>query len=201
MARHVILIPAAGAARRMRGGDKLLEPVGGMPLLRRQVLAAAATGAAVLVTVPTPRHPRAQALHGTQATIVPVPDAAEGMAASIRRAVASLPQDARSLTVLPGDMPDIGTDDLKAVLAAFDAAGGAALVRATAQDGTPGHPVTFPPDCFAALAALFGDVGAGAVVRANRDRLRHVPLPGTAALTDLDTPEVWAAWRRANPDA
>ncbi|WP_412506377.1 NTP transferase domain-containing protein, partial [Roseovarius sp. SYSU LYC5161] len=52
MADLVILLPAAGASARMEGPDKLLEPVDGMPLLRRQVLMALATGAPVLVTLP-----------------------------------------------------------------------------------------------------------------------------------------------------
>ena len=34
----LVLIPAAGSSSRMRGGDKLLEPVGGIPLLRRQAM-------------------------------------------------------------------------------------------------------------------------------------------------------------------
>lgn len=44
-----ILILAAGASRRMCGQDKLLQVVDGMPLLRRQVLMAQATGHPVCV--------------------------------------------------------------------------------------------------------------------------------------------------------
>ena len=40
-----ILILAGGASSRMQGRDKLLEDVDGVPLLRKQVLIAAATGA------------------------------------------------------------------------------------------------------------------------------------------------------------
>ena len=39
-----ILIPAAGGSTRMRGRDKLLEDVGGTPLLARQVRVALSTG-------------------------------------------------------------------------------------------------------------------------------------------------------------
>ena len=35
-----ILILASGFARRMRGADKVLQPVGGIPLLRRLAIAA-----------------------------------------------------------------------------------------------------------------------------------------------------------------
>ena len=52
MISPIILIPAAGRSSRMRGRDKLLEQVGGIPLLRLRVEAALATGHQVLVTLP-----------------------------------------------------------------------------------------------------------------------------------------------------
>src|SRR5690606_18764083 len=53
METKAILIPAAGAARRMGGTDKLLEPgAGGASLLRHAAEAAVTTGARVIVTLP-----------------------------------------------------------------------------------------------------------------------------------------------------
>jgi CTP:molybdopterin cytidylyltransferase MocA len=40
-------------------------------------------------------------------------------------------------------------------------------------------------------------VGARAVLRAEQDRLIRVSLAGQRALTDLDTPAAWNAWRAA----
>ena len=59
-----ILLLAAGASSRMRGGDKLLERVDGVPLVRRQVLAALATGCEVVVCLPDSTGPRFAALDG-----------------------------------------------------------------------------------------------------------------------------------------
>ena len=42
---RAILLPAAGASRRMRGRDKLLEGVDGVALLRRSALRARHRGA------------------------------------------------------------------------------------------------------------------------------------------------------------
>ena len=54
-----ILILAAGQSSRMRGRDKLLEEIDGVPLLRRQVDMARAAGlGSVFVTVPEVPHPR-----------------------------------------------------------------------------------------------------------------------------------------------
>ena len=196
-----ILIPAAGASRRMRGRDKLLEPLDGVALLRRQAQRALGTGAHVAITLPDHDHPRAAVLAGLPVQPVAVPDAASGMAASIRRGVAMLPPGMRAIMVLPADMPDLTTADLKQVIGAFDALPQPMLVQATGADGTPGHPVLFPADCLSALLLLSGDEGARRVLRANAHRLRHVTLPGRNALTDLDTPEAWDSWRAENAPA
>lgn len=198
MQNIAILIPAAGASRRMRGADKLLEPVQGAPLLRCQALKALATGGHVAVTVPDHDHPRVAALAGLPVQLVAVPDAANGMSASLRRGIAMLPKGMHAAMILPADMPDLTEADLTTVLTAFRAAPRPMLHQGSAEDGTPGHPVLFPADCFSALLQLQGDHGARDVLKANKHRNRLVPLPGRHALTDLDTPEAWAEWRRQN---
>ncbi|MCC1493346.1 NTP transferase domain-containing protein [Cognatishimia sp. F0-27] len=190
-----ILIPAAGSSRRMRGADKLMEPVEGEPLLRRQAKAALAVGAHVSVTLPDPEHPRMEALRGLSVMPVFVPDADEGMAASLRRGVRLLPDGIRAVMILPADMPDLGQAELQIMLDAFRNASRPMLVQGCADDGTPGHPVLFPADCFPALERVIGDTGARSVLKSNINRLAYVPLPGRAALTDLDTPEAWQDWR------
>jgi CTP:molybdopterin cytidylyltransferase MocA len=190
------LIPAAGASSRMRGRDKLLEPVDGTPLLRRSAEVALAAGLPVCVALPPDRPDRAAALAGLPVQILVVPDAAEGLGATLRAGVAAL-RDAAAILVLLADLPEITAADLGRLVAIHAAAGGddAPILRATASDGTPGHPVLFPAWAFPALAALSGDTGAGPVLAAWRARVQSIPLPGRRAVTDLDTPEAWAAWR------
>lgn len=191
-----ILIPAAGRSSRMRGDDKLLQEVDGLPLLRRQVLRALDTGAHVAVTLPSPDHPRLATLEGLGVQLVFVPDADEGMAASLRRGVAMLPKGVEALMILPADMPELETIDLQRLIDSFRAEPQPTLQQATSEDGQPGHPVMFPADCFHAMQYLTGDQGARQVLQANGHRLRRVALPGERAVTDLDTPEAWAEWRR-----
>lgn len=185
-----ILILAAGQSRRMRGADKLMQPVGPDPLLRVVCDRALATGCPVFAALPGPEHPRAGVLPDG-VTPVWVADAAQGMGRSIAAGVAALPASVQAVMILPGDMPDLTADDLRTMLAGYQ--GG--LLRAVTQDGRPGHPVIFPRDCFADLRTLMGDEGARHVIFANLAQLRTHPLPGQHALTDLDTPEDWAAWR------
>jgi len=188
-----ILILAAGASSRMRGADKLLERLEDQPQIARIARAALATGLPVTVALPPDRPARAAALAGLAVTPVIAADAAGGMAESLKSGLAALPGDAAVLLLL-ADLPEITAEDLRTVLQAA-AAAPQLIYRGTAADGTPGHPVLFPPWARAELAALQGDEGARSLLRRHADRVRPVPLPGRHATTDLDTPEDWAAFR------
>lgn len=186
-----ILIPAAGAARRMRGGDKLLELVDGTPMLRRQARIARNVCPRVIVTLRPDDPARMQALAGLDLTLLPVPDADEGMAASIRAGAAAAQG---ALMILPGDMPELDAADLAVMIAAFDQRPDI-IWRGTSADGRPGHPVIFPHDLRKTLQGLHGDAGARSLLMQEHSRVKLIALPDQHALTDLDTPEAWAAWR------
>lgn len=191
--RVTILILAAGASSRMRGADKLLEPVGGRPLLAERAQAALAAGAPVVVALPVREvaPARWRAVEGLGVTSVAVDDAAAGMAASLRAGIEALPADTSAVLILLADMPEITPADMRALI---DRADGQAILRGAGADGTPGHPVLFPRRDFAALAQVDGDQGAREVLGRERSRVRLVALPAAHALTDLDTPEDWARW-------
>lgn len=176
----------------MRGGDKLMEAVGGMSLLARSAREAAATGLDVIVALSPDRAERQQALSDLPLRQVMVPDAGDGMAASLRAAVRAAPE-AAPLAILLADMPEITAADIATLVAAFEAAGGDSVVRAASEDGRPGQPVIFPARLRAELLALSGDAGGRDILR--REDVVLVRLPGRHAVTDLDTPEDFAAWR------
>ncbi|HCE71744.1 MAG TPA: 4-diphosphocytidyl-2C-methyl-D-erythritol synthase [Ruegeria sp.] len=189
-----ILLLAAGQSRRMGGADKLMQEIDGMPLLRRTALRAIPV-APVIAALPPAPHPRHGALVGLTLDIVEVPDAAEGMNASLRRAVAALPPETPAAMILLADLPDLTESDLNTVRRAVDFSQKNLIWRGATEDGQPGHPVVFHRCLFPQLLALRGDQGAQPLVRDHADRVALVPLPGQHARTDLDTPEAWADWR------
>ena len=191
-----VVLLAAGASTRMRGADKLLQPIEGVPVLRRQAVAMTKLALPVIVTLPPDRPERRAVLAGLNVAIVEVPDAAKAMAASIRAGV-SAAGDVLGLAILPADMPEITAQDMADLLARFAGSGGDSIVQGTAQDGRPGHPVLFPSRLFPALARLTGDSGARTVLRG--ETVVPVALPAQHALTDLDTPEEWQDWAKRNP--
>ncbi|WP_187430992.1 Molybdenum cofactor guanylyltransferase [Roseobacter fucihabitans] len=191
-----IIILAAGQSKRMRGADKLLEEIDGVPLLRRQAnLACSVTLGQVLIALPPPPHPRYQCLDALAVNRIGVPDAVEGMSASIRTAIAALPEDAPAAMLLLGDLPDLTKDDIKNVIEAIDFNKNILIWRGATEDGEPGHPIVFAAELFGALMGITGDEGGQSVVRQAKDRVALIRLPGHRARKDLDTPEDWAAWR------
>jgi CTP:molybdopterin cytidylyltransferase MocA len=185
-----ILLLAAGQSSRMRGADKMHEPVDGRPLLTVMAERAQATGVPVWVTLPAADHPRTSLLPDGAAAVA-VPDAPRGMSASIRDGVRALPEGIDAVMILPADMPEITSADLSQLVTAYR--GG--ILRATTEDGIPGHPVIFPKECFADLQDIQGDQGAKGIIFAYDGRIDLIALPGRHALIDLDTPEAWQEWR------
>lgn len=188
-----ILILAAGSSSRMRGGDKLLELIDGTAQLTRIAKAALATGCPVTVALPPDRPARVACVQGLPLRQVVVPNPDAGMAASLVTGLAALPA-ASPVLLLLADLPDITAEDLNRVLSAW-AKHPDRILRGMGADGTPGHPVGFPPDLRAELLALTGDQGAREVLGRHKSRLLGVALPDSHAITDLDSPEDWAHWR------
>lgn len=194
-----IIVLAAGQSSRMQGADKLMEVVEGLPLLRRQaMIARAATSSQLLIALPPAPHPRYGALEGLDAATVVVHDSAEGMNASLRTAFGTLEGGTDHAMLLLADMPDLTVDDLRTVAKSVTQNQDARVWRGTTSDGVPGHPIVFHHSLFGAFAELTGDSGGKDVIIRAKDHVHLVPLPGNNARLDLDTPEAWAAWRKAN---
>ncbi len=201
----VTFIPAAGASSRMRGRDKLLEPVMGQPVLRRVAeTALAAKLGPVIVGLRPGNRARRKALRNLPVEIVEVPDASDGMSATLRAGArpardaikaaypAGCDNEYFGMLVLLPDMPGIETVDLIALGHAFQSQGGP-FVRAVTKDGRPGHPVIFPDFSLTEFENLGGDKGAASIL--DKVNLLEVPLAGDRAIRDLDTPEDWSTWR------
>jgi molybdenum cofactor cytidylyltransferase len=118
--------------------------------------------------------------------LIPCPDHAEGMGATLRAGVASLPPDSAGVFVFLGDMPQIPPAILPALVAAI---GGGAPAAAPSFEGRRGHPVLFSAALLPQLRALTGDQGAREVLRALGERLTLVEAPDGGVLVDIDRPE------------
>ena len=187
---------AAGASTRF-GAHKLLQPLGGKPLVRLAAEHLLAGGVASLVVV-LGRQPTSvrHALDGLPARFVLNRRYRAGLAGSLRTAVRALPADAGGALVALGDQPDLRKDVVAALLAAFRA--GAGPIVAPDYAGVRGHPVIFARSIFPELLRLQGDEGARRILAADPTRVHLVPFE-FAPPQDVDTPADYARLAGQHP--
>jgi molybdenum cofactor cytidylyltransferase len=70
-----------------------------------------------------------------------------------------------------------------------------ALIAVPTIAGQRGNPVVWSRRFFPELMAVEGDIGARHLIGRYSEAVIEVPLTGTAALTDVDTPEALEAVR------
>jgi CTP:molybdopterin cytidylyltransferase MocA len=188
------LILAAGSGTRM-GGPKAQLLLAGQPLLQRAIQAARTAGCDPVFAVVRDGVDDIALNGGPDVQDAPVrlihnPEAAEGMASSLRRGVAALPPEAEAVLLLTVDQPAVDAALLRDLLAL--AAREPRRPAACAYAGTLGIPAVVPRRLFPDLLALRGDRGAKAILL--REQAAALPFPEGAQ--DLDTPEDLARFRR-----
>jgi molybdenum cofactor cytidylyltransferase len=193
--RIAAVVLAAGRSTRMGGPNKLLEEIGGKPLVRIAVEEALASHAkpVIVVTGHERQHVEA-ALAGLDVRLVHNPDFAEGLGTSLKTGVAAVPSEADGVVVCLGDMPQVTAGLIDRLIAGYDAEKGA-LVVAPTRDGQRGNPVLWSRRFFPDLMAVTGDVGARHVLANYGEAVVEVPVKEAGAFVDVDTPEALIAAR------
>lgn len=185
------LLLAAGSARRMGGANKLLQPVGGVPMLRRAANAALASRCTSTVVVTGFAAEAAQAcLAGLEVSFAHNPEHASGMASSLRRGLQALGPELDAVVVLLADMPGIHGGHIDRLIAAFDPR--QPRIIAPIKDGRRGNPILWPRVYFAEMQGVEGDVGAREVLRRHAAEIETVAFDDDAIFADIDTPEALA---------
>jgi molybdenum cofactor cytidylyltransferase len=100
---------------------------------------------------------------------------------------AAVPTRPDGIMIVLADMPELSTEHLDALVAAFRHSGPGSIVRAVAK-GAPGNPVIVPQVLYGDLQQLGGDVGARSLIKSTGVRVVDVEI-GAAALLAVDTVE------------
>jgi molybdenum cofactor cytidylyltransferase len=179
------VVLAAGPSRRF-GSVKQLVRVAGRPLLHTAVTRAAeVTGNALLVVLGSSAVELAPLLKHSPGSVIVNHEWREGLASSIRAAIARLPAPCTGAMLVLADQAAVTADDLKRLAGTWRKQ--PQSIAAALYSGTIGAPAIFPRTTFRELTELRGDAGARALLRRNADRVVRVPMPSAAI--DLDTPE------------
>ncbi len=179
--RVTAIVLAAGKSSRM-GSNKLLELIGGKPMIRHTVEAIAAsavdrghrgdgprcgTGWAITVR----REDRCSST---------MRNYADGLSTSLKTGLAAI-ADADAALVCLGDMPRVNAATINRLIAAFNPAEHRAIC-VPVFNGKPGNPVLWGARYFDEMKALTGDKGARELIAAYSDEMVEVAMPDDAVL-------------------
>lgn len=172
---------AAGRSSRFGADDKLLAPLGDMPLALHAARTVIELAPARLVAICPDRDGALAELLAEQGfEIWPNPHPGRGLSESLRLGIGAVragPERAALLCL--ADMPFVRLPHLRALLAAFDPE--TAPVVASSREGVPMPPAMFARSTFAVLEGMSGDQGGRTLLAA----AKLVPAPSDE-LADID---------------
>jgi molybdenum cofactor cytidylyltransferase len=180
---------AAGSGSRLGRRPKALLELGGVPLIRRQLIALSGAGVDEVVVV-LGHHAESieAAVREFPVTLARNPSPDDGQASSVRIGLQALGARLDAVIVALADQPLVNAQDIGALIGAYKKRGSAAMVVPRVA-GKPGNPVIFE----AALRDewLAGDVNAAC--RRWRDehpeRVQWFDTDNSRYRVDIDTPE------------
>jgi len=186
--RAVAVVTAAGSAERF-GGKKLLTPIDGEPLLDHTIDALLDGGVSEVIVV-VGKDARAELERDVNAMLDPRvravenPDPSRGMFSSIQAGVAQAQGDA--IVVMPGDMPFVSAETVRAVIAAYER--NPAIVSPRYR-GKRGHPVALPGSLRDEIRAARPGATLHDVIHAHMDMRVDVDTDDPGVVRDIDRPE------------
>ena len=202
MTQHQIgfLFLGAGKSTRMRGRDKLLQKIDGVPLIKRTLNEALKLNFPVFVTIPVNETKRKLIIATTNAVIIEVPDAELGMGHSIATGTFEITKKLNilSLAICPADLPNLNEDSLKKLINYFFKSPEMICRPTQLRNLKFGHPVIFPKKYFEELKLIKGDMGARKILKNNAKFLNSYETDDESYFLDLDTPEDFTNWE-SNP--
>jgi molybdenum cofactor cytidylyltransferase len=195
--RIAALILAAGLSRRFGDGHKLLADLEGKPVIRHVVEAALASSARPVLLVTGHQAEAVCQAAGPGVQAVHNPAYAEGLASSLRAGLSALPPPGSEggldgVLVCLGDMPDVPSETLEKLIAAFNPAEGRAICLPV-HGGKRGNPTLWGLQFLPDLMRLEGDAGARSLFGPHAEWICEVPVETPGILHDYDTPAMLAA--------
>ncbi len=182
------VVLAAGAGTRLGGRPKSLLELGGVPLIRRQLIALSGAGVDEVVVV-LGHHADAieAAVCEFPVTLARNPAPDDGQASSVRTGLAALAGRLDAVIVALADQPLVNAQDFTALIGAFKQRGETSMVVPRVH-GEPGNPVMFEAALRDEWLAGDADAGCRRWRDANPGRVRWFDTDNTRYRLDIDTP-------------
>jgi molybdenum cofactor cytidylyltransferase len=169
--------------------NKLLKPIGGVPMVRRVAGIALESGARPVVVVTGHEAARVtDVLAGLEVITIHNLSYAEGLSASLRVGLNALPGDIDGVLICLGDMPWVEVDVLWALIEAFCQTGTDAICVPVSK-GRRGNPVLWGSAYFPEITTMSGDRGAKPLMAQHEGCVVEVEVMTESIFEDLDEPQ------------
>mgnify|MGYP006205862393 CR=1 FL=1 len=181
---------AAGSASRMGNKPKCLLELGGVPLIRRQLIALSGAGVDELVVVLGHHAERiALAVQEFPVTVVHNPDPDAGQVSSLRIGLQALSPKIDTVLVALADQPLINSQDINDLIGAYKKRPTGAQVVQPEVNGQPGNPVMFSGEVREQILAGEARLGCKQWQAAHPEQVHRWATTNQRYRTDVDTPE------------
>ena len=185
---------AAGSASRMGHRPKCLLELGGVPLIRRQLIALSGAGVDELVVVLGHYSERIeQVVQDFPVTLVRNPDPEAGQISSLRLGLQALSPKLDAALVALADQPLINSQDINDLIGAYKKRPEGTQVVQPTMDGLPGNPVMFSSEVREQILAGSSHIGCRQWQAAHPDQVHHWTTANKRYRVDVDSPEDVAA--------
>jgi len=177
------IVLAGGLSRRAGSLNKLLLPLANAALIVHAVEAALGSLATPVIIVTGYDATRLREALGTRDLIYTHnADYLEGQASSIRCGLNALPQGIDGALICLGDMPQIKSQHLNALVDSFMPDS----ISVPRCAGRRGNPVLFPASVFPQLNKLTGDIGGRELIATGSTPVIEVEVDSPAIFYDVD---------------
>jgi len=184
------ILLAAGSGSRMGHRPKSLLELGGIALIRRQIIALSGAGVDELVVVLGHHAERiALAVQEFPVTVVHNPDPDAGQVSSLRTGLQALSPKIDTVLVALADQPLINSQDINDLIGAYKKRPTGAQVVQPEVNGQPGNPVMFSGEVREQILAGEARLGCKQWQAAHPEQVHRWATTNQRYRTDVDTPE------------
>jgi molybdenum cofactor cytidylyltransferase len=188
------IVLAAGCATRM-GGQKLLLPLRGRPMIDWVIDAALGSRATqTIVVIGHQAEALTEVLKDRPVTLVVNPDHAEGMSTSLQAGIRAADGASDAALFLLGDQPFVTSALLDRLIDRF-AESRRHVVRPLVGD-RPVNPVLMSAALFSEIQEQRGDVGGRMIIERHTGEVCLVPVNDPRLVLDVDSPEEYEEARK-----
>ncbi len=181
---------AAGSGSRMGNRPKSLLELGGVPLIRRQLIALSGAGVDELVVVLGHHAERIeQAVQDFPVTLVRNLDPDAGQASSLRLGLQALSPKIDTVLVALADQPLINSQDINDLISAYKKRPDGAQVVQPTVDDQPGNPVMFSSEVREQILAGEARVGCKQWQATHPEAVHRWVSSNLRYRIDVDSPE------------